>query len=156
MGTRRRRIPVVAWLVVAAGCAGMQRASHVTLPQDPATCVTLRSLMRESLDPCVKQLQPIAKRDMISGDDYERLGRLAQALEDGAYKIADHPPRDSGHPLEEYYWHGGILVARANELRWACARQNVEGVRLALSAVVQSCNACHEKFRKDTDGYASY
>lgn len=118
--------------------------------------VTLKALMRETLDSCVKRLQPIAQRDSISDDDYRRLDRLARELEDGAYRLADHPPEDAHRPLEEYFWHGGILVARANELRWACARQNVEGVRLALNAVVQSCNACHEKFRKDVDAYGSY
>jgi len=147
---------IAAGLILAEGCARMQRGAAAAPPAIPDSCVTLRMLMRESLDPCIKQLQPFAKREVMSDDDYAAMTRLARSLEESAYKIADYHPRDATHPLEEYYWHGGILVARANDLRWACVRQNWEGVKLALTAVVQSCNACHEKFHRDSDVVGVY
>lgn len=152
MPTRRYCLAsIAAGLILAEGCATMHRTAAVQPLPSADTCVTLRSLMRESLDPCIKQLQPIIKHESMTDDDYLAMTRLANALEEGAYRIADYHPKDATKPLEEYYWHGGVLVSRANDLRWACVRQNGEGVRLALSAVLQSCNACHEKFRVEKD-----
>jgi cytochrome c556 len=140
---------------LGAGCVRQAQQVVVVGPEDPEA-VTLQVLMRDRLDSCVKRMQPLSAQDSPTAETFSRLEDLARELEDGAYHIAKHkPPEDTGDP-NAFYWRGGVLVSRANELRWACAKRNAGDVRMALQAVVQSCNACHAQYRHGRDVVGAY